>query len=88
MWVQAKLYRRRMDLLSASYKALWLHSVSGIADNSAVQTVHLEGRLPIVGGLGAGGAWTWTRRITSYQNLPTARVEGSQWRVFGVLLLQ
>jgi hypothetical protein len=86
--VQARLYRRRMDLLSVTYKALWLHTVSGIAENSAVQTIRLEGRLPIVGSLAAGGAWTWNRRITSYQDLPTARVEGSQWRIFGVILLQ
>jgi Domain of unknown function (DUF3943) len=86
--VAARLYRRRMDLLSISYQAVWLHSVSGIAKHSAAQSLRLEGRLPLDGALTAGAAWNFNRRITSYAEQPTARVEGSQWRVFGVLLLQ
>jgi len=84
----ARLYRRRLDLVSISYQAVWLHSVSGIANNSVAQSLHLEGRLPLDGPWTAGAAGTYNRRITSYSDQPTVRAEGLQWRVFGVLLLQ
>lgn len=83
-----RLYRHRMDLLSISYQAVWLHSVSGIARHSATQSFRLEGRLPLDSAVTAGAAWTYNRRITSYAERPTVRAEGLQWRVFGVLLLQ
>lgn len=86
--VAARLYRRRMDLLSISYQAVWLQAVSGIATHSAAQSLHVEGRLPIDSALTAGAAWTYNRRITSYAERPTVRAQGLQWRVFGVLLLQ
>jgi hypothetical protein len=86
--VAASLYRRRIDLLSISYQAVWLHSVSGIANHSAAQSLRLEGRLPLDGAVTAGAAGSYNRRITSYTEQPTVRAEGLQWRVFGVLLLQ
>jgi hypothetical protein len=86
--VAAWLYRRRMDLLSISYQAVWLQAVSGIATHSAAQSLHVEGRLPVDSALTAGAAWSYNRRITSYADRPTVRAQGLQWRVFGVLLLQ
>jgi hypothetical protein len=86
--VAASLYRRRMDLLSISYQAVWLQSVSGIATHTAAQSLRLEGRLPLDGAVTAGAAWSFNRRITSYAEQPTVRAEGLQWRVFGVVLLQ
>lgn len=89
----AKLDRAGLDLLWIGYEALWTHTTSGASLpveaslSSRLQSLRVEGRLPVYGALAVGGGWTWNDRVTAYPDR-TAAVAGAQWRVFASLLLR
>jgi hypothetical protein len=77
-----RLRRRELDLATLSYTLFWTHTSDGIARNSSIQSFRAEARIPVAGALSAGGSWSWGRRITTYDEFDTFRVETSQWRAF------
>ncbi len=89
----ARLDRAGLDLLWIGYEALWTHTTSGAplpveaSLSSRLQSLRVEGRLPVYGALAVGGGWTWNDRVTAYPDR-TAAVHGAQWRVFASLLLR
>ncbi len=89
----ARLDRAGLDLLWIGYEALWTHTTSGASlpaeasISSRLQSLRVEGRLPVYGALAVGGGWTWNDRVTAYPDR-TAAVQGAQWRVFASLLLR
>jgi Domain of unknown function (DUF3943) len=85
--VLARLYRDSLDLLLLSYQALWLGTSNGISVHSTIESFHAEGRVPFSSQLAVGAGYTWSKRITSYSQRPTAEVQGPQWRVFGSVML-
>ena len=89
----ARLDRAGLDLLRIDYEALWTHTTSGASLpaeaslSSRLQSVRVEGRLPVYGALAVGGGWTWNDRVTAYPDR-TAAVAGAEWRVFASVLLR
>ncbi len=86
--VLGRVTREGLDVFLLSYQALWISTTNGVSQHSAIQSLRAEGRLPLSLGLALGAGIAWNRRITSYDQRPTVRVEGPQWRVFGTILLQ
>jgi hypothetical protein len=89
----ARLDRSGLDLLWIGYEALWIHTTSGASApaaeaslSSRLQSLRLEGRLPVYQAVSVGAGWTWNDRVTVYPDR-TARVQGAQWRAFLSLLL-
>ena len=83
-----RLRREDLDLLLLSYQVLWMSTTNGVSVRSAIQSFRVEGRLPLAPAFALGAGYTWNKRITSYFQRPTVRVDGPQWRVFGALLLR
>lgn len=90
----ARLEREGLNFLWIGYEALWIHTTSGASApgseaslSSRLQSLRLEGRLPVRGSLSVGAGWTWNDRVTFYPDR-TAEVQGTQWRAFVSLLLR
>lgn len=83
--VAVALRRRGIDLLSASYEAIWIRTTNGVSRNSAVQFARIEAKCPITESFSIGSSWDWDRRITSYDQNLTVRTSHIQWRFFGAL---
>jgi hypothetical protein len=80
--------RDELDLVTLTYSVLWTHTSNGIARNSAIQTFHAEGRIPLSRMIALGGGWGWGRRVTSYHDFATVDVAASEGRVFAALTLR
>ncbi len=90
----ARLEREGLNFLWVGYEALWIHTTSGASApgseaslSSRLQSLRLEGRLPVHGSLSVGAGWTWNDRVTVYPDR-TAEVQGAEWRAFVSLLLR
>jgi hypothetical protein len=83
--VTVALRRRGIDLVSASYEAIWIRTVNGVSLHSAVQFARIEAKCPITESFSVGTSWNWDQRITSYDQNPTVRTSHTQWRIFGAL---
>jgi hypothetical protein len=90
----ARLEREGLNLLWIGYEALWIHTTSGASApgaeaslSSRLQSLRLEGRLPVYGDLSVGAGWTWNDRLTVYPDR-TAEVQGAEWRAFVSVLLR
>lgn len=89
----ARLEREGLNYLWIGYEALWVHTTSGasapgseVSLSSRLQSLRLEGRLPVYGSMSLGAGWTWNDRVTVYPDR-TAEVQGAQWRAFVSWLL-
>jgi len=82
VFTAARLRRRELDLVTFTYSLFWVHTSNGIGRNANLSSFGAEGRLPIAGGLSAGAAWSWWRRITTYDAFDTVRTATTQGRVF------
>jgi hypothetical protein len=81
--VRICLRRKNVDLLTLGYQAVWMLTTNGVSRHNAVQFARVEARVPIAGGLAAGGGWAWDQRISSYDIYATTRSSHTQWRAFG-----
>ena len=77
-----RLRRQELDLLTVTYSVFWTHTSNGIARNSSLQSFRAEARVPVGGGLSAGGSWTWGKRISTYDAFDTIAVTAIQGRAF------
>lgn len=83
--VAVGLRRRDVEIATASYEAVWMHTTNGVSRHSAVQFARVEARCPVSESFALGATWAWDQRITSYAQYPTIRASYVQWRVFGAL---
>jgi hypothetical protein len=77
-----RVRRRELDLATLTYTVFWMHTSDGIMRNATLQSLHAEGRLPVAQPLSVGGAWSWSRRISTYDEFDTTRTAATLWRAF------
>jgi Domain of unknown function (DUF3943) len=81
----AHLRRREVDLVSAGWSIFWMHSSSGVARNSVVQSFFTEGRVPLGPRFALGGSFTYRRRLSTYDEFETAIETAHSFRAFGAV---
>jgi hypothetical protein len=69
------------EILAAEYGVTWAHTVNGLSENNTLQFIRATARFPI-GLFGAGAAYSWYSRKTSYPGFFEARQTQAEWRVF------
>jgi hypothetical protein len=72
------------EILGTEYGIIWAHTVNGISDNHTLQFLRAVARVPI-GLFGAGAAYSWYSRKTSYPGFFEERQTQAEWRVFANL---
>jgi Domain of unknown function (DUF3943) len=77
-----RIYFAGREVLGTGYGVAWAHTVNGVSTNSTLQFVRAVARLPIYGPLGAGAAYNWYSRKTSYPGFFEEQKVQSDWRVF------
>ena len=82
VFTAVRLRRRELDLLTLTYSVFWTHTSNGVARNTSIQSFASEARIPVAGALSAGGSWSWGKRVATYDEYDTARVETTEWRAF------
>ena len=82
VFTSARLRRRELDLVTLAYSVFWTHTSNGDRAQRGLQSFRAEARIPVAGALSAGGSWSWGRRIATYDEYGTIRVETSLWRAF------
>lgn len=83
--VRVRLRRRDLDLLTLSYRAIWMLTTNGVSRHNSVQFASAEARVPIGGGFAAGAALAWDQRTSTFDLYPGTRSWHTQWRVFAAL---
>jgi hypothetical protein len=78
----ARFYGAGRELVAIGYGVIWAHTVNGVSNSNTLQFFRATGRFPIAGPLGAGGAYSWYSRKTTYTGFFEARKTQSEWRVF------
>jgi hypothetical protein len=79
--VAGRLFFGGHEILGAEYGVTWAHTVNGVSDNNTLQFVRATARFPI-GFFGAGAAYSWYSRKTSYPGFFEQRQRQAEWRVF------
>ena len=69
------------EILGAEYGVTLAHTVNGVSDNHTLQFFRAVARIPL-GPFGAGGAYSWYSRKTSYPGFFEERKRQAEWRVF------
>ena len=69
------------------YGVAWAHTVNGSSTNNTLQFLRGVARVPIYGPLGAGAAYSWYSRKTSYPGFFEPRKTQGEWRVFANVAL-
>jgi Domain of unknown function (DUF3943) len=70
------------EVLHGEYGVTWAHTVNGLSDNNTLQFARATARIPF-GIFGAGVAYSWYSRKTSYPGFFEARQRQAEWRAFG-----
>jgi opacity protein-like surface antigen len=81
--IELRLLASGREAASVGYAAAWTHTTDGSTNNNALQFLRVVGRIPIAGKLGAGAAYNWYSRKSTYANFFEATHSQSEWRVFG-----
>jgi hypothetical protein len=82
----ARIRRREIDLVRASWSLLWQSTMDGVSRGSRVHSLSVEGRVPLFGDrFSAGAGWGWTERTTTYDRFPTVETSGSAVRLFAAV---
>jgi uncharacterized protein DUF3943 len=79
---EGRLYWRGREVFGAGYGVLWARTVSGNSDTNTLQFFRGVVRVPLAGPLGAGAAYTWYSRKTTYTGFFEARQTQNEWRAF------
>ena len=77
-----RIYIGGREILGLGYGIAWAHTVNGVSDNNTLQFVRAVGRIPLFGPIGAGAAYAWYSRKTSYPGFFEQRRTQSEWRLF------
>lgn len=82
----ARLRRREIDLVTASWNLIWHSTLDGLGNHSRLHSLSVEGRLPLRGDrFSAGAGWGWAERLTTYDYFPTVLKSGTSVRLFGAV---
>jgi hypothetical protein len=79
--VTGRLFFGGHEILGAEYGIVWAHTVNGASDNNTLQFARATARIPL-GLFGAGVAYSWYSRKTSYEEFFEARQTQADWRAF------
>lgn len=79
--VAARVFFGGHEVLGGEYGVIWAHTVNGASDNNTLQFARAVARIPL-GLFGAGAAYSWYSRKTSYPAFFEARQTQAEWRVF------
>jgi hypothetical protein len=77
-----RVQRGDIEILRGDYTLTWARGTSSLARNSTIHNVRIEARVPLVGEFGLGGSWVWQRRLTTFDDYPTATVTSPAWTAF------
>jgi hypothetical protein len=61
----------------------WTHTTDGSTNNNVLQFLRAVGRLPITEKFGAGAAYNWYQRKSTYTNFFEGTKAQSEWRAYG-----
>ena len=78
----ARLYHRRLRTAELGYKAVWIHTVSGINDDNLVQFATARIGIPIIGQFGVGADGVLFLRNSHARVVPDQRQRSPQLRVY------
>lgn len=81
--IELRLLSAGREAASVGYAAAWTHTTDGSTNNNTLQFLRVVGRVPIWGKLGAGAAYNWYSRKSTYTNFFEDTHTQSEWRVFG-----
>jgi Domain of unknown function (DUF3943) len=85
--VAGRIYFGGREVLGVGYGVAWAHTVNGSSTNNTLQFLRGVARVPIYGPLGAGAAYSWYSRKTSYPGFFESRKTQGEWRVFANVAL-
>ena len=85
--VAGRIYFGGREVLGVGYGVAWAHTVNGSSTNNTLQFLRGVARVPIYGPLGAGAAYSWYSRKTSYPGFFEPRKTQAEWRVFANVAL-
>ena len=80
--VSGRLFFGGHEVLGGEYGVIWAHTVNGASRNNTLQFARAVARIPL-GIFGAGAAYSWYSRKTSYTGFFEQRQTQGEWRVFG-----
>ncbi len=78
----ARLYHRRLRTVELGYKAVWIHTVSGINDDNLVQFATARIGIPIIGQFGVGADGVLFLRNSHSRVFDDQRQRSPQLRVY------
>ncbi|HKA36688.1 MAG TPA: DUF3943 domain-containing protein [Thermoanaerobaculia bacterium] len=79
---EVRLLASGREAASVGYAVAWTHTTDGSTKNNTLQFLRVVGRVPIWGKLGAGAAYNWYSRRSTYANFAPDNHTQSQWRAF------
>ena len=77
----ARVFFGGHEILGGEYGVIWAHTVNGASDNNTLQFARAVARIPL-GLFGAGAAYSWYSRKTSYPGFFEERKRQAEWRLF------
>jgi len=80
--IELRLLSRGREAASVGYAAAWTHTTDGSTNNNTLQFLRVVGRVPIWEKLGAGAAYNWYSRRSTYTNFVEGTHTQSEWRAF------
>ena len=80
--VAGRIFFGGHEVLAGEYGVTWAHTVNGLSDNNTLQFARATARIPL-GIFGAGVAYNWYSRKTSYPGFFEPRQRQAEWRAFG-----
>jgi hypothetical protein len=80
--VSARAYLGGREVLAAGYGVAWMRTVNGVSKNNTLQFFRAMARVPIAGPVGAGAAYYWYSRKTTYPGFFEPRKTQNEWRAF------
>jgi hypothetical protein len=80
--VSARAYLGGREVLAAGYGVAWARTVNGVSKNNTLQFFRALARFPLAGPVGAGAAYYWYSRQTTYPGFFEPRKTQSEWRAF------
>jgi hypothetical protein len=79
--VAGRVFLGGHEILGTEYGVSWAHTINGVSDNHTLQFLRAVARLPL-GFFGAGAAYSWYSRKTSYPGFFEERQTQAEWRLF------
>ncbi len=77
-----RVLQKGVEVLRGDYTLTCVRGTSSLARNSTIHDVRVEARIPLIGEFGLGGSWVWQRRLTTFDDYPTAIVTSPAWTAY------